>query len=140
MSQLIDAELTRIRGLADHFAAHNRWMDARRSACDYDAEWDGLHIAAADPSTGEDSPQRIALLEWTHREMSREVARRRHSFLVGDQPTLEEIGRRRDYAYDSEALAHHVAQLLGGPFTEDPHGEHGLAWTLCEAAGWPSNV
>jgi hypothetical protein len=27
---------------------------------------------------------------------------------------------------------------LGEPFASDPHGEHGLAWSLCEAAGWPS--
>ena len=39
---------------------------------------------------------------------------------------------------DREALAYHIASKLGGEFEKDLHGEHGLAWTLCEAAGWPS--
>ena len=36
-----------------------------------------------------------------------------------------------------EALAHQIAHMLGGAFVDDPHGEHGLAWSLCEWAGWP---
>jgi hypothetical protein len=37
-----------------------------------------------------------------------------------------------------EAIAHAVMLDLGEPFTSDPSGEHGLAWSLCDAAGWPS--
>jgi hypothetical protein len=37
-----------------------------------------------------------------------------------------------------EAIAHAVMLDLGEPFTSDTAGEHGLVWSLCEAAGWPS--
>lgn len=76
--------------------------------------------------------ERDALLGWVRRRMEREVERRaahaRQWSVMGLDP------------YDREALAHAVMLDLGEPFTSDPHGEHGLAWSLCETAGWPSEV
>lgn len=77
-----------------------------------------------------DDHERDALLGWVRREMAREADVRRTMFLVGSPPSLEEIGERRRHAFDSEALARHVAQLLGI--------DEGVARALCEAAGWPS--
>lgn len=78
-----------------------------------------------------------ALLGWVRRRMAREVeARRRRPTpaAAGGWPDEDDNTDDRDL----EALSHAVAQDLGGDFTADPHGEHGLAWALCEQAGWPS--
>lgn len=73
--------------------------------------------------------ERDALMGWVRREMEREVERRSAGQVGDDEPP---------FAWDREAIAHRIMQALGAPFTEDTRGEHGLAWTLCEAAGWPS--
>jgi hypothetical protein len=91
---------------------------------------------AIDDETGDilqlSAYERAALLGWVRREMAREVERRTMAAYVGAY-------ERRAYApLGRDALAHHIAQVLGGAFVEDLHGEHGLAWTLCEEAGWPS--
>lgn len=79
--------------------------------------------------------ERAALLGWVRREMEMEVERRRADYIVGTPPTPEEIGRRRDYSHDREALADHVGSLLGGSFAKgDGSKGTSLAWTLCELA------
>lgn len=84
-----------------------------------------------------------ALLGWVRREAEREVERRRASYGVGSPPSLEEIGRRRYYANDREALVQHIAYALWGG-KEDTSGvwtislDSGRGEALCEAAGWPS--
>lgn len=62
-----------------------------------------------------------ALLGWTRRRM--ELWSGRLPYIAG-RP-------------DREGLAHAVMLDLGEPFTLDPEGEYGIAWDLCEAAGWP---
>jgi hypothetical protein len=69
----------------------------------------------------------VWLLAWVAKAMARAVERRK---------------ARREFASwdglpdnDREALAHAVAVELD--LDPEPHGEHGLAWDLCEAAGWP---
>ena len=91
-----------------------------------------------------------ALLGWVHREMVREVARRAGlrsaATRLADAHGLDvsELCDGWDGLDDSdrEALACHVAQLLGGAFVETIEGHFGPAWTLCEMAakrfgGWP---
>lgn len=146
-----------IRGLADKFVWDN-------SCC---ASWLGSSVCLDCGKEIEppdlDGYERDALLGWVRREMAREVARRRvireatenqrrwcgfvpyadgddtaaRSLLAAGMLREEWLESEDESAEDREALAHHIAQLLGGPFTEDPHGQHGLAWTLCETAGWP---
>lgn len=83
-----------------------------------------------------DAYESDALLGWVRRRMAREVDRRevRRCWPDHVEPGCQWDGLADD---DREALAHAVAHDLGGDFTTDPHGEHGLAWTLCEASGWP---
>lgn len=104
-----------------------------------------------------DAYETDALRGWISREMAREVKRRETACRRGEY-WLRHLGveGRRDTAAlglvqhemrsrgvkvwdglppnDREALSNHIAGLLGGPFLEDPHGEHGLAWSLCEWA------
>ena len=88
------------------------------------------------------SPYEIdAIRGWVRREMAREVERRRRRLVTamtfaGSDAHSEVPGLETD-PHDREALAHQIAHMLGGAFVDDPHGEHGLAWSLCEWAGWP---
>lgn len=84
-----------------------------------------------------------ALLGWVREEMASEVERRKSRRLDAERAgagypanTLWGVDGLEDG--DREALAHHIMQAIGcEALGSDPHGEHGLAWTLCELAGWP---
>jgi hypothetical protein len=73
-----------------------------------------------------------ALLGWVRRRMDRVPGQFRAATTNGFDivPVL--------FPPDHDALAHAIMLDLGQPFTSDPSGEHGLAWSLCEAVGWPS--
>lgn len=87
-----------------------------------------------------DGYDRDALFGWVRRRMEREAARlsARASTLATayGETSAAATGARFD-ANDRACLSHAVMLDLGEPFTIDPSGEHGLAWSLCEAAGWP---
>jgi DNA-directed RNA polymerase subunit RPC12/RpoP len=104
------------------------------------------------PPKAPDAYEREALLGWARRAMGRMLpqwgcSRCGATWHDDGQPPsgLEGFecpdcsGRIRKAAkVDREALARGLAQVLGEPFTSDAAGEHGLAWSLCEVAGWPS--
>jgi len=119
-----------IRGLA-------RRHTEPRCGCGH--EWrtrpDGCDCLA--PANGLDTYELEALLGWVHREMAREVARRR-GIREAHAPHLSGLPDN-----DSEALAYAVTLAFGGLFTEDPHGGLWVARSLCKAAAerfgrWPS--
>jgi len=76
-----------------------------------------------------------ALGSWVGRELAREVERRR---VCSDELdavlgwTSEQASA--EFIFDREALAHHIAHLLGGAFETGTQGEHVMAWSLCEWA------
>lgn len=78
--------------------------------------------------------ERERLFAWVRERMAAEVERRER---LRCWPDDVEPGCQWDGLADNdrEALAHAVMTDLG---LDDLHGEHGPAWTLCEAAGWPS--
>jgi len=71
-----------------------------------------------------------ALMGWVRRRMDeqKEHAAWTTVELAGDSVTV----------YSRRALAYVVGLHLGGDFECGPEDSPGLAWTLCEAAGWPS--
>lgn len=99
------------------------------------------------------------LLGSVHREMVREVERRKYesqAWADARRLTIEAgepwvLGEHLD-PHVRETLAHHIALTLGEPFVEDSlavhmrtlagrtEGERSLAWRLCEAAGWPGEA
>jgi hypothetical protein len=117
-------------------------LEADRVALEH-SEPLGIRGLARDYATGEVVTDHTAdaLLGWVRRALARETDRlltraRTLSVAYGEDSVLA-VGARFE-ARDREALAHAVMLALGEPFTSDPHGEHGLAWSLCEIAGWPS--
>lgn len=93
-----------------------------------------------------DTYEREALLGWVRRRMGREVSQREYARKRAPlaRKTEAAVGaplNRFGCVWDDldeadrEALAYTVATDL---HLDDPHGEHGIAWDLCELAGWPS--
>lgn len=120
-------------------------------------------IASTHDGRGILDPYEIdALLGWVHREMAREVEQRKYESRAWAEAMRLTVEAGEPWVlgehlglHDRDALAHHIALVLGDPFNEDSQavhvrtlsgrtkGEHSLAWTLCEAAanrfgGWPS--
>jgi len=85
-----------------------------------------------------DSHERSALYGWVRRRVKREVERRTVEHAVAmtyASAAPDGLEPGDDLAPDDrEALAHAVMLDLGGAFEIDHHGEHGLAWSLVEAA------
>ena len=137
-----------IRGLARRWAGHVHWR--QEVAC---ASCDGRGYAVGEYGDGSscsdcdgtgsaaktlDNYEREALLGWVRRRMERERERRYDAAFddVDAAMSMEECER---FAADRESLAHDVMTALGWEtLGSDPAGEHGIGWTLCEAAGWPS--
>jgi hypothetical protein len=117
-----------IRGLA------RRWLGCPGGYTCEDGKTDSGGVDQADrpisikcpdcngsPPKALDTYELAALLGW---------ARRRMRVWAGRFP--------RSSTDHREAIAHAVMLDLCEPFTSDTAGEHGLAWSLCDAAGWPS--
>jgi hypothetical protein len=107
-----------LRAAADRVALEHVGATGLRSVA---VRWAVWHAAAHRHLTALDAYELSALLGW--------VRRRMHVW-AGRFP--------RSSTDHREAIAHAVMLDLGEPFTSDPSGEHGLAWSLCDAAGWPS--
>jgi hypothetical protein len=133
------------RALAQRWAAHNCGDEWRRRDEDGrilpPARWTTEGWEEIEPL---DAYEREALLGWVRRRMAREVEVRakRCDLRAIETPAALSSAMMHEGdglpANDCETLAHAVMRDLGEPFTSDPSGEHGLAWTLCELAGWPS--
>lgn len=135
--------IERYRGLAARWAAYE---DASMLVRDEASEmgW-SVAVELSDAELAE-------LLGWVRAEMEREVDRRAaacshaHAHCdtvicrrdVHERPPCDACGDDGLADDDREALAHAIMTKLGWEtLGGDPHGEHGLAWLLCEAAGWP---
>lgn len=79
-----------------------------------------------------DAYERAALLGWVGRRMGQVPC----NFAATTSNGFDVVAR--SMPPDRETIAHAVMLDLGELFTSDPSGEHGLAWSLCEQAGWPS--
>lgn len=130
-------DIERYRGLAARWAAYE---DASMLVRDETSEmgW-SVAVELSDAEQAE-------LLGWMRRSM--------HDMVMADVAVFGEppsvagpfddgdevvfVVTQRGPAPCREALAHAIMTKLGWEtLGSDPHGEHGLAWLLCEAAGWP---
>jgi hypothetical protein len=95
-------------------AVARRWVALLEAIDDTSVTHDSLAFAGRlDAAPG--AYERDALLGWVRRRL------------------VAESGHR-----DREDLAHAVMLELGWEtLGSDPSGEHGIAWSLCESAGWP---
>lgn len=136
-----------LRAEADRIALeHARPLGIRGLAARWSVWEEGASALGMTTCFRLDAYETEALLGSVRRRMDREVERR-----TSVREAARAKGRamwegQRDWSKpwdglpdnDREALAHAVAIDLGGVFADDPHGEHGLAWTLCDRAGWPA--
>lgn len=124
-----------LRAEADRIALGHPRLLGIRGLADRWAVWEtGASALGMTTCFRLDEYERTGLLGWVRRRMEREAAEktREDAYAVACHPDWHPAPS------DREALAHAVMTDLGGRFAEVPHGENGLAWTLCEKAGWPT--